>query len=35
MTGFGAEYISENRIIVQYKVLYLIAFIYMYLFNYL
>jgi len=34
MTEFGAEYISESRVIVQYEVLYLIAFIYMYLFIY-
>ena len=34
MAEFGAEYISENRVIVQYEVLYLIAFIYMYLFMY-
>jgi hypothetical protein len=29
MTEFGAEYISEDRVIVQYEVLYLIAFIYL------
>jgi hypothetical protein len=34
MTEFGAEYTSENRVIIQYEVLYLIAFIYMYLFIY-
>ena len=32
MSEFRAEYISENRVIVHYEVLYLVAFIYMYLF---
>jgi hypothetical protein len=30
-TEFGAEYVKENRIIIQYEVIYLTAFIYLFI----